>query len=442
MGYKEYVQNAIMESVENDQLNDTEMDTLLDICESAESAEDLEAIEEYLTEKKSECGSSVKDKIDKLRNSAATKAGDRAFQKTINNARKGGKIETNMDYMATNDNKNKAFNKTISAFSDGNLAAGAAALIGAMTVTGLAIRSAVKKSGSSQAKQILKQMKDLEDQAKKIAERCKKGEISAKEAKVETKKIQAQLTKLAAEAEKSSAAAVKESTDMDVTDIQLAIFESFEAGTISEEERDELLAMTEGTNIDQRKKGKKVAKECKEAISAAKELMSKEDYTGASSKLDEAIAKMKEFKSEIIHYDDTVGDIIFGRMLANATRDLKSILVGLISFGVGSMVVGIKELADRIQGMIDVYNEEDFSLKMLNANKTKLVGVATAMIKKMEHLKTAISEKAASKGSDSDVKKESTDNDVVDAQLSVFAACEAGEISAEDRDELIAMLER
>lgn len=448
MGYREYVQNAIVEAVENDQLDDTEFDTLMDMCESAESSEDLEAVEEYLTEKQGVL-SKAKDKYTTVRDNAAKNAGKRAFQKSIDNARKGGKIENNTDYMTANSKSDKASARVTTAFNAGSLAVGATALIGAVAAVGLGVRSALKKSGSADAKRILSQMKDLEKQAKDVAKRCKDGKITENEAKVEAKKIQAQMKKLEAESQKVAAADAKatkesvgtesESTNTELADIQSAIFESYEAGKISEEQRDELLAITEGTNIDQRKAGKKAATECKKAIADAKALQKQGDTKGAIDKLDVAISKMKEFKDEIIHYDDTVGDIIFGRILANWCRDIKAIAVGLVTFSVGSWVVEVKEIVNRIQGMIDIYNEEDFSLKMLNANKTRLVGIATSLIKKMENLKSSIKEDA-SKISPSEI-KESVDDNIVDTQLSIFTACEAGDISEEDRDELLEMLE-
>ena len=211
MGYKEYVESCIMESG----LDET--DELLEILESAETMEDVEAVEEYLTENSSD---------------------------------------------PTTEETNKKFNKLLSKLDSGmsTLAFGVAlgAFVASLTS---GIRSVIKEAKRCKLPDALRLMREvdrLEKQTRDVEKRCKAGEITAKEAKVETKKIQKQINALAKEArgisknletlDKMDAQYSNESVD--ITNLQLEIFEACESGTITEDDRDELLAVLEGSQED------------------------------------------------------------------------------------------------------------------------------------------------------------------------------------------------
>ena len=242
MGYKEYVESCIMESG----LDET--DELLEILESAETMEDVEAVEEYLTEKKANPDAKPKksrelslrdvrklDGVDMRTrlSSPYTSVRDKVGRRAV------GKADVWNAEEADN-----AFDKASSNFDKGAIAVGATALLAAIAGVTLKVRKIVKNANSAPAKQIEKQIKELEKQAQDVAKRCKAGEITAKEAKVETKKIQAQIKKLAKDAAKIADAEAKETNEsVDITNLQLEIFEACESGTITEDDRDELLEL-------------------------------------------------------------------------------------------------------------------------------------------------------------------------------------------------------
>lgn len=242
MSYREYVENAILES------GLEEAADLLEICESAETVDDYEAIEEYLTEKK-ECGDpygmpKTSKKLSTNEKLAALGAGTVGPRNPIKNTYKG--MRSAVAYKAADKGGAEAFNKAAANFDKGAIAAGATAFLAAVATASLAVRQKIKKANSTPAKVIEKQIKELESQASDIAKKCKAGEITAKEAKVQTKKVQLEIAKLekaAAKIVKADAASTNESVD--ITDVQLQIFESFEAGNISEKECDELIALVE-----------------------------------------------------------------------------------------------------------------------------------------------------------------------------------------------------
>ena len=512
MGYKEYVENAIMESVEEDLLDEEEIDTLMDVCESAESADDLEAVEEYLTEAKHTArnnrnkknkaqalekrkerekteNDAEKDAEDHIRTGTAliptgmSRDGrarvDRLRQKKMNEdffdmdkrqkkEQKNGVVPIGREaksadlpakrssgtvagkasatrsdvidgtYREISTLIDNGCGKSDSNFSAGKIAVGAVALTAVVTGAALKIKSVIKKINSDPARKIMKQMKALEDQAKDVAKRCNKGEITAKEARLETKKIQAQMKTLAKEAAKIAKAesAVKESVDMDITDIQLAIYESCDEGEISEEDRDELLEMLEGTNIDQAKKGSKIFKDAKNAIRDAKKLANSGDISSAKTKLDTAISAMKKFRDEIKNYDDSLGEIICGQFLRTAILYLKSIAGILFTFGIGTVIATGDEIIKTLDGMIQMYQDDGFSFKMFNTNKARLISISTKLIKQAEKVKADLDT-----NDDSEATKESVDMDITDIQLAIYESCDEGEISEEDRDELLEMLE-
>lgn len=238
MGYREYVESAIVES------GLEETDELLEILEEATTADDLEAIEEYLTEKKG-CGEKLSTN-EKLAALGAGSVKGRTPASAAKNAYKGVRASHAYKAMDKAGGSAEAWNKAAADFDKGAIAAGAAGLLAAVAGASLAVRHMVKSSKDNKSKQIIDDIKDLEAKAKDIEKRCKAGEITAKEAKVETKKIQAKMKKLEAEAQKVAAAEAKATKEsVDITDIQLAIFESCEAGVISEEDRDDLLGLLE-----------------------------------------------------------------------------------------------------------------------------------------------------------------------------------------------------
>lgn len=246
--------------------------------------------------------------------------------------------------------------------------------------------------------------------------------------------------------------AVKESVDE-----QLAIYEAAYAGNITTEDRDELLAaldsmtdgggyLTEGTNLDQRKAGKKVASEAKDAMREAKKLMNAGKASEANEKVDVAISILKEFKEEIQDYDDSAGDIVAGSFWRYFITTLKTFCVSLLTFGIGGIVVVIKECIDILDGLLAMYKANDkLSLKMLNANKMKVLGITSRLIKQCERLKTEITKKCKEEATTSQdaATKESAEymDDLNAARITVFEACGAGLISVSDRDALVSSLE-
>lgn len=109
----------------------------------------------------------------------------------------------------------------------------ALAIVGA---TAAAIGTLVKRNGN---KAVEKKVEKLEKEITEIKNKAKDGEISPKDAEKKINELSREIEEIVNSAKKDAAKEVKESVDS----IRLEIFESCHNGEITEEERDELLAL-------------------------------------------------------------------------------------------------------------------------------------------------------------------------------------------------------
>lgn len=200
----------------------------------------------------------------------------------------------------------------------------------------------------------------------------------------------------------------------------------------------------EGVNAEISKKAKTVLKDMTTSVKEAKTLYREEKYDEAISKLDDVLKNMNDVKAEIEAIDITWGSAVIGFFYQSICSSFKASLLGMISFGIGSVVSGVKDVIDILRGIADAMeNEEDLTPKVLNVRRAKIVGMIKNFedcVKKLQkEIKNVQSEKMKEEEKKEEEKKEEKPS-VESVKLSIFESCHAGEITEEERDTLLSIL--
>ena len=191
-------------------------------------------------------------------------------------------------------------------------------------------------------------------------------------------------------------------------EVKLNIYERFNNGEITESEKDVLIDVleertidnlynevyTEGVNLDSRAKFKEAKKQTKDAIKSAKASIKSGKYSDAVSELN----KVKQVNSDTIKYieslDTTTGSNILGFIVTCVITEIKMFIIAIPTFGIGSIVIGVKDLLKQISAIEHISKSKDFTEKDFNMYKNKLIGILLKynakiddMIKKVKTMK-------------------------------------------------------
>ena len=191
-------------------------------------------------------------------------------------------------------------------------------------------------------------------------------------------------------------------------EVKLNIYERFNNGEITESEKDVLIDVleertidslcnevyTEGVNLDSRAKFKEAKKQTKDAIKSAKASIKSGKYSDAVSELN----KVKQVNNDTIKYieslDTTTGSNILGFIVTCVITEIKMFIVAIPTFGIGSIIIGVKDLLKQISAIEHISKSKDFTEKDFNMYKNKLIGILLKynakiddMIKKVKTMK-------------------------------------------------------
>ena len=114
----------------------------------------------------------------------------------------------------------------------------------------------------------------------------------------------------------------------------------------------------------------------------------------------------------------------------------KAFAVGLPTFGFGASISVIKDYIDMVIGMVKTFkdNGNELDMKVFNARRAKIKG----MIKQYHSVLNKY-EKELLKNELS-VEDKPVAESVDDIKLAIYESCHAGEITKEERDELLGMI--
>ena len=192
---------------------------------------------------------------------------------------------------------------------------------------------------------------------------------------------------------------------------------------------------TEGANLEIRDKYKALRKEYKALNKKIKEAKKSGETDKIEKTIDEYLELMKKTRKEIDNTPETVGSVIAGFFIAEVMDFCEIFLATVVSLplaGIGGTIDSIKILIQEIAGIVRQYkkvNKGEFSIEMLNIRRAKLNSVMDSMESYLKKVKKGLN--------DTDDVKES----VEDIKLNIYESCHAGEITEEERDILLDIVE-
>ena len=137
---------------------------------------------------------------------------------------------------------------------------------------------------------------------------------------------------------------------------------------------------TEGVHGDMKDSFKKYFKSYKENISNAKKSLKAKKYDECIKYAKNAASIMDTCKKEILSIRPNVLESIFGSLLRDLIFSLKYIISGITTFGIGNILVSIKEGITALTGILEEYKENGFSVDLFDNYKTNLIGNITLLI--------------------------------------------------------------
>ena len=137
----------------------------------------------------------------------------------------------------------------------------------------------------------------------------------------------------------------------------------------------------EGVHSDMKYNWKESFRSFKKSIKEAKSFLKKKEYDKALSSAKNASDIMEKCKAEIQGMHPGVIKSILGYLLKGFIDTFKVILVGSLTFGLGAIIIAIKERLTQVVGLFETYKKIGFDIEMIDTYKQNLVGNAELLIK-------------------------------------------------------------
>lgn len=137
---------------------------------------------------------------------------------------------------------------------------------------------------------------------------------------------------------------------------------------------------TEGVHDDMSREWKKYFSDYNKSIKETKRFIKQKKYDQAISSAKNAISAMTTCKNKLQKIHPDVLQSILGWFLRNIILTFEYILASIVTLGLGSFIMTIKETLTVITGIYETYKKEGFSIEMIDLYKQNLVGSATLLI--------------------------------------------------------------
>ena len=200
--------------------------------------------------------------------------------------------------------------------------------------------------------------------------------------------------------------------------------------------------VTEGANLDIRAKFKKMKKEYSASMIEIKKLMKNNKFAEAEEEANKLLVLVKKAKKEVERIDSGVGSVVFGYFFDWTLTFLRTFAACLIPF-VGPYVAAILILIDEWKRPIkkiiegDSLSEDDFNFYK-NTAISRMESIEKSVNKLIENIKEAkkdYEDEEKEKAKEDKAVKESAE--FRHMKLSLYEACNKGEITVEEREELL-----
>lgn len=221
-----------------------------------------------------------------------------------------------------------------------------------------------------------------------------------------------------------------------------AVLEAVCFGTDAEENLIEEGANTQLRGI------KRQAKDLKKVdIKQMKVMYKSGNYAVAKKAGEEILAVIEDYEKQFKDVDQSFGNVVLGNLMGNALRLIKNLALGLITLGIGPTIDASKRLCSRSVQMLKSSGDKDVDYKIFNAYANDILTMLDDMKHQVKKVMSKCDEelKAAGdttqKSADAKPTNESVDENL-DGKLAIYESAYAGEITDEERDGLLELLER
>lgn len=202
--------------------------------------------------------------------------------------------------------------------------------------------------------------------------------------------------------------------------------------------------VAEGATTEINREYKKYLQETKGLVKQIKSNIKDKKWDDARKACDEYEKAIKDAIDNIDEIPETVGSAIAGTFVQELATYAKAVLLAIPTLGIGSLVVTVKDRVEEIVGVVKEIKDmskgdKEISIGVLNERRDKVVGILTFAKQQAAAFKKEIDR--LEKEENGEVKKESVEEtDPIEMKLQIFESCAAGEITEEERNELLEMI--
>ncbi len=201
----------------------------------------------------------------------------------------------------------------------------------------------------------------------------------------------------------------------------------------------------EGASVDISRIFGQSKKDWKASCKNIREYWKAKEYDKAIDECDKLTNHLKSLESDINDIKDDVWSIIGGYFYQGFCSNVKALLLGIPTFGIGTVVSAIADTIHIVVGVAKQWKEDGtLTPEMINVRRDFIKGYFETMHKVVSDYKRQI--KDAAKAAKEEEKKEEKpvkeSATVEEVKLHIFESCHAGDISQEERDTLLAILEK
>lgn len=172
----------------------------------------------------------------------------------------------------------------------------------------------------------------------------------------------------------------------------------------------------EDANIDSYRAFKETSQKIEKLSSKLKKELKKKDYKNAKKTNEQIIEILDDLYDELKVLDGGVSSTILGFIIESIDVTLKEFLYGILTFGIGALVVDIKELISQVSQLRrNLKNDKEITPDTFNVYRNKLLAVTHDMKSDYQRVGRQIDLKLSKKNDDSkdDDKLESVDEDIL-----------------------------
>ena len=207
-------------------------------------------------------------------------------------------------------------------------------------------------------------------------------------------------------------------------------------------EQVELYVQESGNLSDMNKLFKDAKNTFNEYSNKINNALKNKDYKTASTECENVKKLLKDIESHINELDDSILSAIGNSFYQSLLVLLKAILLGLPTFGVGTISTILEESLNGIIGLAKQWKEEKtFKPEMINGRRNKIKGVFYQMYGSIDKYKKIISSRVEDENKKNKLQpvvKETIKNN--DLKLAVNESCANGNITIEERNFIISLL--